>query len=279
MLTAFVLLRFIVTGLIYGGVFSRYEDESGGVAAHRIPCRFASGDELLCGYLYPAGEGSDLVVIVPGFRAVQDDYLPVTEALVKEGYSVFTFDPTGAGESGGSDQRGFPQITADVSACLDMIETSGRFGCGRLFVIGHSRGGYGVCCALDEHPEVDGAVAVGAVSTAMDGIISGSSSVIGGAAYLNYPFLKLWQEFVFGPAADEDAVLSANASSVPVLIVQGESDKKVRGRLALYSRAEELEGSEALMIDGGHVDAIYSGGEADDDFIGAVTGFFAACGD
>lgn len=276
-LTAFAASRLLVTGLVYGGVFSRYDGESRESSAHRIPCRFASGGELLRGYLYPAGENTDLIVIAPGFRAVQDDYLPVTEALLDAGYSVFTFDPTGVGESGGSDQRGFPQIAADVSACLDMIETSGRFGCRRLFLIGHSRGGYGVCCVLDEHPEVDGAAAVGAVSSAIDGVMSGSAGMIGGAAYLNYPFLLLWQDCVFGSAANEDAVTSVNASSVPVLILHGESDSKVSGRLSLFSRADELkEGAKSLMLDGGHVDSVYSDGAADADFIAAVTEFFAS---
>lgn len=270
----------LVTGLVYGMVFSRFDSESGeAISVRRTGFGFSSGDALLQGYFYPSEENTALVVLAPGFHTVQDDYFEVTEALLAKGYSVFTFDPTGCGESGGGSQEGFPQIITDLDACLDAIAENDRFGCEKLFLFGHSRGGYGACCVLQSHPEVDGAVCVGGVSSAMDGVMSGAYGILGSAAYFNYPVLALWQGAEFGETAGIDAVSSINGSGIPVLIVQGEDDARIpTDRFSVYSRAGSLsDNAELLLTDGGHVDSLYTDSGADAELMEKVVSFYRAC--
>lgn len=192
-----------------------------------------------------------------------------------EGFSVFTFDPTGVGRSGGRDQKGFPQIMRDLDACLDMIEENGRFGCERITLLGHSRGGLAACMAASR---VDRVITSGAPSGNMDGVIQGSYATVGAAAYLNYPMLWLWQTVIFGePDTDASAVAALNGCDTEALILHGDSDKAVLpDRFSLYSRRDELAGSghvTFMLLSGGHVDVLCSDGSANPDTVKLIAEF------
>ena len=250
-----ILANLAATALVYGSVFVRWEGESPeGGEVHT----FMSGENELSGRLYAGGK-SVLVVISQGFRSVQAKYAPVAEALSAEGFSVFTFDPTGVGGSGGESQIGFPQMIRDLEACLDFVEEQGRFGCEKLAVLGHSRGAHAACCLAGR---VDAVIAFGAPATVMDAIMLTSSSSIGSIAYANRPFLWLWQALVFGPElASADAVRAIASCDTPVLVIQGSEDAVVPADYAsVYSRRGELSddpNAECLLVPFGHVDSLY----------------------
>ena len=220
------------------------------------------GENELVGELYGNGS-SQLLVICSGFHALQEDYTPVIKAFLDEGFSVFTFDPTGVGRSGGKNQVGFPQIVEDLSACLDYVEDNGYFGADRLTVLGHSRGGYAALCLSDR---ADAVIAVGAPATPMDGVLSGAYAKIGVLAYLNYPNLWVLQSFKFGfEATGLDAVKLVLDSPSDVFIVQGSEDTVVpKDRFSVFARRGELASNASIIIglyENGHTDVLYSDGE------------------
>ena len=178
----------LATALVHSAVFSRWDME-GTTSLPHSELRFKCGGDELTGELFDS-KSDVLAVICPGFHAVQEDYEPLVRAFLEEGYSVFTFDPTGVGKSGGASQRCFTQIADDLAACLDFIEENGRFGATELIVLGHSRGGFAALLLADR---ADAVIAVGAPATAMDGVVSGAYAKIGGLAYANYPYLWLWR--------------------------------------------------------------------------------------
>ncbi|MCR5610298.1 MAG: lysophospholipase [Clostridiales bacterium] len=261
-LLAFLILSFAVTGAVYARVFRRF-DKSAPYYPAREEFAFKSGKNELKGFLY--GRGSDeLIVIVSGFRAIQEDCLPLVTALTDEGFSVFTFDPTGVGRSGGRDQKGFPQIVQDLDACLDLIEENGRFGCSRITLLGHSRGGFAACM---EASRADRVITVGGLASTMDGVLQGAYTKVGKAVYLNYPLLYLWQTILFGKdGADASAVDALLACDTEVLVIQGGTDKSVPAdRFSVYSKAPELSSRSNIsfaVVSGGHVDVLYSDGRA-----------------
>ena len=91
--------------------------------------------------------------------------------LAKAGLRVFSFDYTGCYGSAGRSCRGFPQAADDLRAALRFLEENGRFGSRRLVLLGHSMGGYAVCCALPGS-RVDAAVCIGGVNGPMEATLS-----------------------------------------------------------------------------------------------------------
>ena len=274
-----IVAAFLPTPIIYGALFGRYDAEAPEVGLERERTEFKSGRNTLTGYHYDAGEGENgiLVVIVSGFHAVQGEYAPVAEAFLERGFDVFTFDPTGCGESEGADQIGFPQIREDIAACLDCVAENGNFGCTEVCLLGHSRGGYGVCCMLDDCEGISSAASVGGYNSAMDAVMQSSVDSFGKAAYLNYPALWTWQAILFGGSAVNDsAVSSVNSSDTPVLIIQGEDDSVAKpDGGSIYSHADELDESASVtLVPGGHVDSLYTDAGANGELIDMIAAFF-----
>ena len=277
LLAIYVIGGFIATALIYDRVFARYDNTveiPREVEESRVRYTFASGENELVGYLY--GSSDRLIVLAQGFRAVQEEYLPVVLSLTAKGYSVFTFDPTGVGQSGGSDQRGFPQQIADLEACLDFIDENDRFGCSRLYLFGHSRGGTAACVLA---ARADIVVAAGAYASVMDGVLQPPYGYVGRAAYLNYPHLWLWQTIRFGTElTGANAVSGLKAChDTDILIIQGLKDESApRDRFSLYSHRGDIGPNGSVQtnkVDYGHVDMLYSDGEANEEVIGIIVDF------
>lgn len=279
-ITAVLLLlaaNFVFTAIVYGSIFARCEREVD-FPAGAVSYGFDSGRHELTGMLFGGGTEA-LVVVAQGFGAVQEDLLPVVRLLCDRGFSVFTFDPAGVGRSSGFNQKGFPQMICDLEACIDFVEKNERFGCRKLCLLGHSRGGHAVCCLADR---ADCAAVVGAAATPMDGIMQGSVNYVGKAAYLNYPTLWLWQTILFGPElAWADAVKKLDESASPVLVVQGEFDElSTPERFSVYARREEITSPNVsfLTVEYGHSDALYANGEANSEVVLTIAQFFESCG-
>ena len=250
-LLAFCVVSMVATKLVYDGIFVRYDPapaspsaELSAVIAARETVSFLSGENRLSGYLYRAtGENAAdaLIVLAPGYHACADEYLWQIESLLDYGWSVFAFDPTGSCHSEGDSLVGFPQELCDLKAALAFLDENDRFGLSKLVLLGHSRGGYAVCCAAGE-TDVAAVVTVSGINSAMEGIMSASVEAIGPVAYGNYPFLWAYQTLLFG-----GDIVSANAAqilsdtAVPVLIVHGQQDTTVpTDKYSILSHRDEI---------------------------------------
>ena len=278
LLAVLIVGGFTATALIYDHVFKRYDktvEVTAEVEGAREKHVFMSGENELVGYLYP-GTSNRMIVIAQGFRAVQEDYLPVVQALNKRGLNVFTFDPTGVGQSGGKDQRGFPQEISDLEACLDYIDENGRFGCSRLYLLGHSRGGT-AACALASRADV--VIAAAAYASVMDGVLSPPYSYVGGLAYLNYPNLWLWQTVRFGPELTGASAIDGLKAcrDTDILIIQGTLDDKApKDRFSLYSRRGDIGRNSSVITDKveyAHVDMLYTEEGANEEVTDIIVDF------
>ncbi len=224
----------VVTVLVYDTTFARYEREEKPVpaaleplVADRRAVTFSSGDNTLAGYVY--GDGGDmLVVMAPGYHACVDDYLWQIQHFLGNGYGVFVFDTTGSCHSEGESAVGFSQAVWDLDSALTFAEKNGLFGYRRVALFGHSRGGYAVCCALAAH-EVAAVISVAGVNSAMEGVMEPAAARVGFVAYGNYPFLWLYQAWLFD--AETVSLSAADCiaqSDTPVLIVHGKNDDAVQ---------------------------------------------------
>lgn len=260
-----LILSFVITKLVYDSVFDRYvpqtaEDCLSDLTDCREDTSFYSGDNLLKGQ-YLDSEGDSLVIVAHGINSAAAEIAPLAEKVFLLGYDVFVFDMTGSGESEGESAVGFCQSVLDLRAAIDHAEESFEYE--KLFLLGHSRGGYGAVCVLESHEEkIDGVIAVSAPNSAMDAIIAASVDKVGFLAYGNYPMLYIYQVMLFG---SECVSLSCDKviddTSVPVMIIHGKDDGTIPAdRFSAYSHkgSPRLDSAELLEIDGDHTSVLES---------------------
>ena len=289
----YITISLVSTKIIYDSVFSRY------TASNRktFICGEHPADECrkefsypcqkhtLKGYHYSSSrKAQSLIVLVPGFRAECIEYEDVIHSLLKEGFDVFSFNPTGHGSSGGESCVGFPQIINDTNATLDFLASNENlFPYESVFLLGHSRGGYGVCCSANRYDIVDAVISINGTDTSMDAVMAYSTKYAGELAYANYPFLSMYQKILFGDKiSQKSAVNEINKSNVPILIIQSANDKNIpRNKFSIYSHRDEITSPNAHFIlydkDGfdGHTSILYDGKKrANDDIIKHITDFF-----
>lgn len=282
----FCILSMAVTKTVYDAIFTRYDTAAAVPQAldtlvrERTVCQFPSGENLLTGYQYhpqdPSG-ANGLIVLVPGFHAGGDDYLWQISELLEYNWGVFTFDTTGTLRSQGADQVGFPQAALDVEAAMEYIAQNRYFGYGDVVLMGHSRGAYGACCALDRQ-DVAAAVSISGVNSAMEAIMQASVDAVGPVSYGNYGFLWLYQAMLFGrDTLNRKAAQEISDCDIPVLVVHGTRDEAFPAEESgIISHKEQIRSgkTEYLLCPAGHTDLLYDAdGTANDRLIKQIHEF------
>ncbi len=270
----YLTFSIVATKIIYDSVFQRYNaeysqnmlDETTEMVSCRKSFSYKCGENKLTGYLYSDGICENgLVVLAPGFKAESIEYEGVIYAFLQEGFDVFSFNSTGHGNSEGDSSVGFPQIIKDLETTMDFISADKNFDYKDIFLFGHSRGAYGVCCVANNYSNISAIAAVNGMDTSMDAIMAYSTSLVGGIAYSNYPFLSMYENMVFGSDLSGcSAVEEINKSNIPVLVIQSSADDQIPAyKYSIYSHRKEItsENIEYLLYtkDGsnGHISILY----------------------
>ena len=288
----FSAVSFTATKLIYDSVFPRYDCAVSdypialeSTVSSREKVSYPSGENLLSGYLYKSkaqNSKDTLIVLAHGHNACSDDYLWQIHELLELGWSVFAFDATGTCNSQGDSTVGFSQELCDLKSTLDYIESCDRFCYNNIALLGHSCGGYAVCCALAYDYDISAVISVSGINSAMEGIIGASANYIGPFAYGNYGFLWLYQTMLFGAETVNlraDKILSN--SDVPVLLIHGQNDEEVPAdKYSIISHKDEISGKNteyfirSAPYNSGHTNILFSeDGTADDQVIGKINEF------
>ena len=183
-----------------------------------------SGDVDLAAYYYPAENSKGLVLVVHGIHAGADDYLPLIEAMVKGGYSVFAYDATGNYSSGGDSGVGMCQQLVDLDRVLAWLNHHAPYAQMPKMLIGHSWGGYAVSSVLALHPEVKACVCLAPMRDGTTIMAEKSEQYSHQPAELIQPIFDLYQQYLFGDYTKYNAVVGINSTDIPVLIAQGLQD-------------------------------------------------------
>lgn len=276
-LLIFAVMNFVAAKIIYDSLFPRFEYSDLDLAMnydyneikHKYPCErigFYNDDNIrLQGYLY--GEGNKgLIVVAPGLSSGADDYLGLITSLADMGWRVFSFDTTGSFLSEGEDSVGFCQETEDLCAALHAINQNEKLKDLPLFLVGHSRGGYAVACALESGYNIRGIATISGANSPMEVTIDTSKNYVGNLAYAGYPFLYAYQAMLFGTQqAGMSASQSISNSSTPALIIQGTEDTVTPAdTCSIYAHRDEIQNSNAEYLvfssekQNGHTNLLYS---------------------
>lgn len=205
--------------------YLRYEDVE--EQYDRELLSFVSGENQLQGYLYGVENTKGLVVISHGLGGGAESYMAETCYFVDHGYQVFGYDNTGCYRSEGSNCVGLSQSVLDLDAALTYIEHEERFKEMPVFLYGHSWGGYAVTAIFNYDHDIAASVSVAGFNEPMDMILEWTIDMMGGFAYVEYPYIYLYQLMLFGKNANMSAVDGINRTDAKVLIVHGNEDTTV----------------------------------------------------
>lgn len=227
---------------IYPGLYEYKKVEN---VLPRTTFSFISNGNKLSAYYYEAKKNRDrLVILVHGFHSGSDDYLPITMYLTSNGYNVFTYDGCGTYESEGKDLRGFSQGLVDLDNAINYVKRDRRFKKQKLFLLGHSCGGFAVNAVLNFHPKDVSAVAsIAAVYNCYKLILQKGDYYAGEYASSGFPkdFLDDYQEKIFGKYVRYDALMGVNNVKIPIFIAHGTSDETIDFKeQSLISHKEEM---------------------------------------
>lgn len=206
-------------------IYETYADVSDSYG--RTEVTFRSDENTLHGYLYGPSKPKGLVVISHGLGGGGESYIAETIYFVKKGYKVLAYDNTGSFESEGEGTMGLSQSVIDLDHALDYVESQEQFKDLPVFLYGHSWGGYAVTAVLNYDHKITGAVSVSGYNTPMEMLVDWCKDEMGFMTYVEYPYMWLYQKYLFGGASNLSAVEGINQTDTPVLLIHGSGDSVV----------------------------------------------------
>ena len=239
--TGLSLGAIITAKKVYDGVFKRlkrpdysltpglYDYSRYGDLLKRELIEFKSKRVMLEGYYYKAEKPLGLVLFVHGFKSGADDYLPIYYYLVKNNFSVFSYDGTGVYSSEGHSMIGFCQTLVDVESAITFLQKDKRFKKMPLFLLGHSCGGYAVNSVLALKKGIKACASIAAVNDAYKIVLEKGYQYAGELASSGFPkeFLDVYQRLLFGKYTEYNSLRGLNSVKIPMLVAHGVNDKTI----------------------------------------------------
>ena len=224
--------------------------------AHRA-VEFASGKSVLRGWLFepPSGPKGPLAVLVHGWSANAGTVLRLGRPLLEAGFPVLAFDVRGHGSSDSVRFVTIRHYRDDVHAALHFAQTELPFS--RRVVIGHSMGAAAAVLAVARGAPSDGMCLVAGPADMMD-VTEGylTDQGLPGALVVRICSLS-WRLRAAEPFADLNPEHSLARIRIPVRIVQGSDDRRVRPDHA--RRLATAAGVSVTEVPGrGHTDVLES---------------------
>jgi dienelactone hydrolase len=203
---------------------------------------FYSDGVRLQGYYYPSSLSKGLVVISHGMHAGADDYLPATLYFVQNGYNVFAYDYKGTYSSDGTSTVGMCESLIDLDHALTFVESNSRFRDQKIFLFGHSWGGFASASVMNLHTNISGCAVVAPFNSGYNLIVEKGYQYGGNLASGGLPkkFLDVYQKYLFKDYVNYDGVGGINNVSCPVFIAHGNNDGVIsfNGQSIISHRAE-----------------------------------------
>ena len=231
-LLIYLILSFMAVMMIYEGLFARTEPYEYSVFISRedieqkYPVRdvsFESGGFSISAAVY--GENKDKLVILGHAKdGSSADVLPEADFFLDNGFSVLTMDFTGHSNSEGNSQSGLHQSVYDMENAIAFARSEGYE---NIYLYGIGIGGYAAASCADEEG-VSGVAAISAYSSISDMTFEYALDNMSFLGYLEYPIMMLYQYILYGDDISNNAINGINSSDVPVIIINGTADDKIK---------------------------------------------------
>lgn len=193
----------------------------------RTAIEFESGENVLKGYIYGEENYKGLVVISHGLGLGAENYLAVTTYFVDNGWRVFTFDNTGTHDSEGKSTNGPSQSLLDLNAALTTIKDNNELNNFSIMLYGHSWGAYAVGAILGDSFDIAAVASIAGFNSPMELLKEQADSQLGIFSPIEYPFLWIYQNMIFGNTVQVTAADGINSTDTPVMIIHGVKDEAI----------------------------------------------------
>ena len=173
-------------------------------------------------YYYDYETYNGIVVFSHGMFSCHQSYLQEIEYLAKNGYKVIGFDYHGVDLSDGKNLRGL----GNSLACLDKVvfEVFKLYKNEKIFVMGHSWGGFASLCISKYHPRLNGVVAMAPFVKASN-LLKGLAPR---ALHPALPFFLAKDYLKCGNYIFDDGIKILKETDVNVFVLHSKDDHMVR---------------------------------------------------
>lgn len=211
----------------------------------------------IVGRFFPGKSGST-IILSHGYGDDQDAMLPWAAFLHRAGFSVFTYDMRGVGQSGGASTLGVLE-TDDLVSVVDYLASRPDVDHSRIGALGFSLGGAVSVLAAAHDPRIKAVVDDSGLADIREwvnpGIWSGLPHPADPLSYLSLKLSSLrtgTDILSFRPVSE-----IAHISPRPILIIQGTADTTVPVSEGRQNYAAALQPKQLWMISGaGHGQAL-----------------------
>ena len=231
-LAVFLLICFVLVSMIYKKMFgyrfahdplvTTYTKESQGLES--IPLEVELSGEKIRGAIYrkkDAEINKDVLVIVcHGMWSSHLSYMQDIGYLCGAGYETLGFDYIGTSASDGKNLKGFGQSLRCLDAVVRFVKNTPELSHRRIYVYGHSWGGYAATNIVKLHPDIEGIVAV-APAMSFDAV---ARNIFPKSIHFLIPVAKLVDFFKMGKFANQSAIKSLEGYKGNVLVIHSEDD-------------------------------------------------------
>lgn len=228
-----LLIGFLAAWVLHTKLFGRrytpdpliryYTREEFGLSAAAV--EFPCGKYSLKGFIYSYDNAltDKLIVFAHGMWSSTRAYMQDIEYLCRKGYRVLGFDYTGTDLSEGKRLKGLAQGVRSLSAALNYIQSQPEYHNVKIYVVGHSWGGFSTLNVVKYHPEVEGIVAL-APFVSIPKVLKG---MLPKGLYWMIPFVLAVEFIHCGKTAFVNAQRSLRSYPGKVLIIHSEDDPMV----------------------------------------------------
>lgn len=235
----------------------------------------------LVGYWYNKKENQPIIIFSQGIGTRVIGYINEINYFASNGYTVFAFDNTGCGESEGKNIRGLPQSVVDLDCVLSYIESLGEYKDEKIFLYGHSWGGFAVCAVNNFSHRVSGVVersGFNSTTKMIHRVVTDRQNKV--VADIINPFVKIYQFLKFGKYANITAVNGINSTNVPVMLMHSYDDEVVAFDVGIVNYKAEITNPNVvfnLYEDRAH-NVTSKDGSYDYEVLGEIKAFFDGIG-
>lgn len=188
-------------------------------------------NDELHGYLYSSDTltPKGVVIYAHGYNAGgSNSTMMFANYFVSNDYYYFTYDVTANGLSKGNNQRGLVQGVLDLDKAISCVKTMDKTKNYPIMLLGHSWGGYSVSSVLKIHPDVKAVCSLSGFNSALDLMASNASKKVGSfLTNASLPYLKIYENWVFGKNYKLNAIDGFNSSNCNVLIMHSSDDNVI----------------------------------------------------
>ena len=193
---------------------------------------FKSNNDIdLHGYLYSSDTltPKGVVIYSHGYNAGgSNSTMMFADYFVSNDYYYFSYDATANGASGGNNQKGLVQGVLDLDKAISCGKTIDKTKEYPIMLLGHSWGGYNVGAVLKYHPDVKAICSLSGFNSALDLMASSAKKKVGSfLTNATLPYLKLYENWVFGSNYKLNAIDGFNSSNCNCLIIHSSDDKVI----------------------------------------------------